>query len=158
METFHFGNLLETFWNFPSPILEAWKFPLDRESFQILHWYIVLLLIIRYTVSRNILLYSCSWLVTRDLYRRTVYDNIALYSMETFSKNGNFPMESFGNFLKLSRPNSEVGSFRSLASTEPTARVDLVDTLFDHRRRTRSGDRRGCQAGRDDVYALPGTT
>jgi hypothetical protein len=114
METFHFGNLLETFWNFPSPILEAWKFPLDRESFQILHWYIVLLLIIRYI---NILLYSCSWLVTRDLYRRTVYDNIALYSMETFSKNGNFPMESFGNFLKLSRPNSEVGSFRSLLET-----------------------------------------
>ena len=53
-------------------------------------------------------------LVTRDLYRRTVYDNIALYSMETFSKNGNFPMESFGNFLKLSKPNSEVGNFRTL--------------------------------------------
>ena len=31
-----------------NPILEAWKFPLDRESFQILHWYIVVLLIIRY--------------------------------------------------------------------------------------------------------------
>ena len=37
--------------------------------------------------------------------------------METFSKNGNFPMESFGNFLKLSRPNSEVGSFRSLVQS-----------------------------------------
>ena len=56
METFHFGNLVETFRNFPSPNLEAWKLPLDRESFQIFHWYIVLLLIIRYTqisVIRN---------------------------------------------------------------------------------------------------------
>jgi len=28
--------------------LEAWKFQLDRESYNIFHWYIVVLLIIRY--------------------------------------------------------------------------------------------------------------